>query len=84
MRGAADNGRDEDLRARPGLEDDELGLEISPRDEDTVGGVVLSELGQSPRVGDRVRLGPLTLEVLELKGNRVCTLLVEKQEEPPA
>jgi CBS domain containing-hemolysin-like protein len=64
--------------------EDELGLEISPRDEDTVGGVVLSELGQSPRVGDRVRLGPLTLEVLELKGNRVCTLLVEKQEEPPA
>ena len=60
--------------------EDELGLEFSPRDEDTVGGVVLSELGQSPRVGDRVRLGPLRLEVLELEGNRVRALLVEVDE----
>ena len=27
------------------------------RDEDTIGGVVLSELGRRPRVGDRVRFG---------------------------
>jgi CBS domain containing-hemolysin-like protein len=52
----------------------ELGLEVSDRDEDTVGGVVLSELGRRPRVGDRVAVGPLALEVLEVQGNRIRTL----------
>ncbi|MGE0642004.1 MAG: hemolysin family protein [Thermoanaerobaculia bacterium] len=54
--------------------EDELGTELSPRDEDTLGGVVLSELGRRPRVGDRVRFGPAELEVLEVSGNRVRTL----------
>ena len=52
----------------------ELGLEVSDRDEDTVGGVVLSEIGRRPRVGDRVAVGPLALEVLEVQGNRIRTL----------
>ncbi len=52
----------------------ELGLELSPRDEDTLGGVVLSELGRRPRLGDRVRLGPAELEVLEVQGNRIRSL----------
>ncbi len=54
--------------------EDELRVELSPRDEDTVGGVVLSELGRRPRLGDRVRLGPAELEVLEVQGNRIRTL----------
>ena len=54
--------------------EDELGTELSPRDEDTLGGVALSELGRRPRVGDRVRFGPAELEVLEVSGNRVRTL----------
>jgi len=54
--------------------EDELGLEISDRDEDTIGGVLLSELGSRPRVGDRAALGPITLEVLEVHGNRIHTL----------
>ena len=40
-----------------------LGVEFSERDEDTIGGVVLSELGRNPAVGDRVELGPVTIEV---------------------
>lgn len=48
-----------------------LGVEFSDRDEDTIGGVVLSELGRSPTLGDRVTLGPLALEVMEVQGNRV-------------
>ncbi|HXU45584.1 MAG TPA: hemolysin family protein, partial [Thermoanaerobaculia bacterium] len=54
--------------------EDELGLELSERDEDTIGGVVLSELGRLPQVGDRVELGPITLDVLTIEGNRVKTL----------
>jgi CBS domain containing-hemolysin-like protein len=53
-----------------------LGVEFSERDEDTIGGVVLSELGRNPAEGDRIELGPVTLEVLEIQHNRVNTLRV--------
>ena len=51
-----------------------LGIELSDRDEDTIGGVVLSELGRVPAVGDRVDLGPLSIEVREVQLNRIKTL----------
>jgi CBS domain containing-hemolysin-like protein len=54
--------------------EDELGLELSDRDEDTVAGLVLSELGRRPRVGDRVEVAGLGFEVLEVQGNRVRAL----------
>jgi CBS domain containing-hemolysin-like protein len=57
--------------------EDELGLELSTRDEDTIAGVVLSELGRRPRVGDRVALGPARFEVLEVQGNRIRSLSLE-------
>jgi CBS domain containing-hemolysin-like protein len=57
--------------------EDELGLELSSRDEDTIAGVVLSELGRKPRVGDRVTLGRAVLEVLEIQGNRIRSLGLE-------
>ncbi|MFL6232402.1 MAG: hemolysin family protein [Thermoanaerobaculia bacterium] len=53
-----------------------LGVEFSERDEDTIGGVVLSELGRNPAVGDRVELGPVTIEVLEVQLNRVATVRI--------
>jgi CBS domain containing-hemolysin-like protein len=53
-----------------------LGVELSERDEDTIGGVVLSELGRNPAVGDRVELGPVTIEVLEVQLNRVATVRI--------
>ena len=54
-----------------------LGLEFSDRDEDTIAGVVLSEIGRSPEVGDRAALPPLKLEVKEVEGNRILELMVE-------
>ena len=54
--------------------EDELDLELSERDEDTIGGVVLSELGRRGRVGDVVHIGHLALQVQEIDGNRIRTL----------
>ena len=53
-----------------------LGVELSERDEDTIGGVVLSELGRNPAVGDRVELGRVTIEVQEVQLNRVATVRI--------
>jgi CBS domain containing-hemolysin-like protein len=53
-----------------------LGVELSERDEDTIGGVVLSELGRNPAVGDRIELGLVTIEVLEVQLNRVATVRI--------
>jgi len=62
------------------------GLEISTRDEDTIAGVVLSELGRRPKVGDKVKLGDGLLEVLEVAGNRIMRLSLSTPpaEAPPA
>ena len=61
-----------------------LGLEFSERDEDTLGGVVLSELGGQPSIGDQVDLGPLRLEVLDVLHNRVKSIRVTIREPAPA
>jgi CBS domain containing-hemolysin-like protein len=61
-----------------------LGVEVSERDEDTLGGVVLSELGRLPEVGDSVTFGPLDIEVLEVTGNRIRQLRVEVRRPKPA
>jgi len=53
-----------------------LKVELSDRDEDTIGGVVLSELGRNPAVGDKVAVGPVTIEVLEVQHNRINTVAV--------
>jgi CBS domain containing-hemolysin-like protein len=57
--------------------EDALDLEISDRDEDTIGGVVLSELGRRPRVGDTVEVGPLRMRVAEAAANRIKQLELE-------
>lgn len=53
-----------------------LGTELSDRDEDTIGGVVLSELGRTPAVGDVVELGAIRIEVLAAQLSRVTTVRV--------
>ncbi len=63
--------------------EDELNIEFSDRDEDTVAGVVLSELGRSPRVGDVVQVGPLELEVLQVKRHRIRLLRVTQKVTTP-
>jgi magnesium and cobalt exporter, CNNM family len=51
--------------------EDALNIEFSERDEDTVGGVVLSEIGRQPHVGDVVRVGEVRFEVLEAGRRRI-------------
>ena len=58
----------------------ELNLEFSERDEDTIAGVALSELGRKPEVGDRVQLAGLDIEVSEVEGNRIKRLRVAQIE----
>jgi CBS domain containing-hemolysin-like protein len=60
--------------------EDAVGIDFSDRDEDTIGGVVFSELGRNPVVGDRVELGPVSFEVLEMQRNRVKTLRLTVRE----
>jgi hypothetical protein len=59
--------------------EDALNVEFSERDEDTVGGVVLSELGRQPKVGDVVEVGEVRFEVLEASRRRIEVLLVTVQ-----
>jgi CBS domain containing-hemolysin-like protein len=66
--------------------EDELDLELSDRDEDTIAGVVLSELGRRAREGDSIEIGLLHIQVREIDGNRIrtlCLTLPETPELPP-
>jgi CBS domain containing-hemolysin-like protein len=51
-----------------------FGLEVVPREFETVGGFVTALLGRIPKSGDRVRVGELELLVGEVKRRRVLTL----------
>ena len=61
--------------------EDELGLELDDRDEDTIAGIVLSELGRPAKVGDKVSLASMGLLVREIDGNRIR--VVRLNVEPP-
>lgn len=63
--------------------EDALSVEFSERDEDTVGGVVLSELGRPPKNGDSVQVGEVSFEVLETSRRRINTLLVTVTPQKP-
>lgn len=55
-------------------------LRIVPTEFETVGGLVVALCGRIPRVGERVRLGNLVLEVREVRGRRVVTVDVWLEE----
>ncbi|MYH24440.1 MAG: HlyC/CorC family transporter [Holophagales bacterium] len=64
--------------------EDELGMDISDaREEDTVAGIALSELGRTAEIGDTVEVGRLRLEVVEVDGNRIVSLRLHVLPEPP-
>ncbi len=48
-----------------------FGLDIVPREFETVGGFVTALLGRIPRAGDEVRAGGLVMRVHEVRGRRV-------------
>ena len=58
--------------------EDELGIDIASgeREEDTIAGAVLSELGRRAKLGDKVSVGPLDIEVREIEGNRITSVRV--------
>ena len=56
--------------------EDRLGIDLDDRDQDTVGGVVMSEIGRLPRPGDVTRVGPVEVEVLDVDGARIRRLRV--------
>ena len=58
--------------------EDELEIDIADaREEDTVAGIALSELGRTAEAGDTVESDRLRLEVLEVDGNRIVSLRVD-------
>jgi len=58
--------------------EDELDIDIAEaREEDTVAGIALSELGRTAETGDTVEAGRLRLEVMEVEGNRIVSLRLE-------
>ena len=61
--------------------EDEPDLELSDRDEDTIAGVVLSEIGRRARVGDNVTIADIDLTVKAIDGNRITT--IELKTPPP-
>ncbi len=51
-----------------------FGLDVVPREFETVGGFVTALLGRIPRAGDQARVGALELEVHEVRRRRVLTV----------
>ncbi len=62
---------------------DVFGVDVSSEDYDTVGGLVIHELGRLPSVGDEVTVGELTLRVLSMSGRRIRRVRVERHEAVP-
>ncbi len=50
---------------------DEFGVELSTDESDTLGGLVYTQIGRLPRVGDRVRIGNVELMVSAINGRRI-------------
>ncbi|NEU58966.1 hemolysin family protein [Halorussus sp. MSC15.2] len=58
-----------------------LNADFEVADFDTVGGLVLDRLGRAPEVGDRVETDGYYLEVAEVDGARISTVVVREKEE---
>jgi CBS domain containing-hemolysin-like protein len=55
-----------------------VGSEFESEDFDTIGGLVLGQLGRIPEVGDEVRMGDHVLRVEEVDGPRVARVNVKE------
>ncbi|HEY9014180.1 MAG TPA: hemolysin family protein [Gemmatimonadales bacterium] len=53
---------------------DKYDASLDDTDYTTIGGYIFGQLGRLPRIGDRVTVGPYTLEVIEMEGRRVKTI----------
>ena len=69
-----------------GAVNDAVGTAFSSEDFETIGGLVLSELGRAPDVGDEVELDGHSLRVDEVEDTRISTVtirLMEREEPGP-
>jgi magnesium and cobalt transporter len=55
--------------------------DYSGEDYDTVGGLVLAELGRMPKRGEKIRLPGLSIQVLRADGRKLDSLLVERTQD---
>jgi len=59
-----------------------FGFELEERDFDTVGGLVVSTLGRVPEPGERLRVGPLHIEVVHADPRRVYRVRIRAEGGP--
>ncbi len=55
-----------------------FGTRFSDEEVDTIGGLVIAELGRLPKRGETLTIGGFRFQVLRADSRRVYTLLVEK------
>lgn len=55
-----------------------FGMHFPDEDYDTVGGLVIAQLGRMPKRGESLSIGNLKVQVLRADSRRVYTLIVEK------
>jgi len=65
-----------DGRVPIGVVNDSLGSDLQSEDFDTIGGLVLGQLGRAPETGDEVSLDGHTLRVAETDGPRVARVVI--------
>ncbi len=57
---------------------DDFGTDLNEKGPDTLGGLVFEALGHLPKKGETVKIGTVLFRVLEVKGNRIIRLKIEK------
>jgi putative hemolysin len=58
-------------------------IQIKKNDFDSIGGLIINELGRLPSVGDNVRVNGISLKVLSVAGRRIKKVRVTKLSEHP-
>ena len=81
IRELGDGSYSVDGRAPLGLVNEALDSGFESEDFDTIGGLVLGQLGRPPEVGDEVVLDSYDLRVDQVDGQRVAQVVVHKRDE---
>ncbi|MGB3681644.1 MAG: hemolysin family protein [Rubrobacteraceae bacterium] len=76
-----DGGFTVDGRIPIGVVNSALDADFESEDFDTIGGLVLGQLGRPPEIGDEVRANGHVIEVEEIDGPRVAQVIVRQNEE---
>ena len=81
IRKLKDSSYSVDGSASIGLVNEALDTGFTSEDFDTIGGLVLGELGRPPEVGDEVIVDSHVLRVDEIDGSRVAQIIVSERDE---